>query len=270
MKAIENLWKTVNVIFTMKICCVVGRTSDVFPPDYNKHESPGYQGHPAHVYLELNILDIDRIDESRMEFSIQTYVEERWNDWRLNLSSYVGEYVEVFPQTLLQDLWVPDLMFDNAKSGVLFDLSVPNTIVEVYKDGSLSRLSSAHISNRCPTKGVAVNKTSYELFFDRKPTASYFKVFGQKAFVSNKLKKSKFEPRSHEVIFIGYSDQAKAYHFFDPNTRNVIVSRYAKFIDEINQSFEDDQKDQQWYDFPIEHTADPATETHGETNPYGL
>ncbi|KAG8175317.1 hypothetical protein JTE90_008147, partial [Oedothorax gibbosus] len=115
--------------------------SDVFPPDYNKHESPGYQGHPAHVYLELIILDIDRIDESRMEFSIQTYIEERWNDWRLNLSSYVGECVVSFPQALVQDLWVPDLMFDNAKSGVLFDLSVPNTIVEVYKDGSLGRSS---------------------------------------------------------------------------------------------------------------------------------
>ncbi|KAG8179458.1 hypothetical protein JTE90_006827 [Oedothorax gibbosus] len=127
--------------------------------------------------------------------------------------------------------------------------------------------TSAQIRNRCLTKGVAENKTPYEIFFDRKPTACYFKIFLQKAFVLNKPKRSKFEPRLHEVIFIGYSDQVKAFRFFDPNTRKIIVSRDAKFIDEINTSFEDDQQDQQWYDFPIEYPADPATDTHGETNP---
>ncbi|KAG8182854.1 hypothetical protein JTE90_002271 [Oedothorax gibbosus] len=40
-----------------------------------------------------------------------------------------------------------------------------------------------------------------------------------------------------------------------------------QFIDEINTSSEDNQQDQQWYDFPIEYPADPATDTHGETNP---
>ncbi|KAG8202129.1 hypothetical protein JTE90_010490 [Oedothorax gibbosus] len=59
----------------------------------------------------------------------------------------------------------------------------------------------------------------------------------------------------------------KAYRFFDPNTQKVFVSRDAKFIDEINQTFGDDQKDQQRYDFPSEHPADPATATHGEINP---
>ncbi|KAG8186192.1 hypothetical protein JTE90_008722 [Oedothorax gibbosus] len=135
MKALENLWVTVSVIFTIKICCAFGRYSEVFPANYNKYEPPVYQGNPAHLYINLEILDIDRIDESRMEFSIQTYIIEFWRDWRLNLSSYTFVGGQAFPQTLVPDLWNPDLVFDNAKSGVLFSLSVPNTNMVVANDG---------------------------------------------------------------------------------------------------------------------------------------
>ncbi|KAG8173924.1 hypothetical protein JTE90_028677 [Oedothorax gibbosus] len=149
MKTIEKMWIIIILNLTIKTCCVFGRTSDVFPPDYNKHKSPGYKGHPAILYLELSILDIDRIDEGRMEFCLQTYVYERWNDWRLNLSSYVGRNAVAFPQTLVHDLLVPVLVFDNAKSGVLFDLSVPNSYVRVDDDGSLALASRYNLVISC-------------------------------------------------------------------------------------------------------------------------
>ncbi|KAG8187779.1 hypothetical protein JTE90_025817 [Oedothorax gibbosus] len=131
------------------LCNYICISDGVFPPDYNKYECPDYQGRPAHLYLELGILDIDRIDEGRMEFSLQTYIKERWTDGRLNLSAFSGERGRAFPQTLVQDLWVPDLVFDNAKSGVLFGLTLPNTHVKVEKDGRLGRTSRYNMVISC-------------------------------------------------------------------------------------------------------------------------
>ena len=50
------------------------------------------------------------------------------------------------------------------------------------------------------------HKTPYELWFDRKPTIQYFKMFGSKCFVKNKnTNLEKFEDKADEDIFLGYS-----------------------------------------------------------------
>ena len=57
-----------------------------------------------------------------------------------------------------------------------------------------------------------LNKTSYELFYNRIPKVSYFKIFGCKCFILNtKDALDKFDARSNEGIFVGYSTQSKVY-----------------------------------------------------------
>ena len=51
-----------------------------------------------------------------------------------------------------------------------------------------------------------LNKTSYELFYERIPKISYFRVFRCKCFILNtKDNLDKFDSKSDEGIFIGYS-----------------------------------------------------------------
>ncbi|GBN57669.1 hypothetical protein AVEN_132932-1 [Araneus ventricosus] len=117
---------------------------NIFPPDYNKQESPSIPGKPVSLFIDLGVMDIDRIDESSMEFSIQTYLREIWNDQRLNLSCFLEENVRAtigIPDLVVNELWTPDLIFDNVKSGVLFSLSVPNRFIAVLRNGDLYRAS---------------------------------------------------------------------------------------------------------------------------------
>ena len=52
-----------------------------------------------------------------------------------------------------------------------------------------------------------MNKTCYELFFDRIPKIPYFKVFGCMCFLLNtKDVLNKFNTRSNEGIFVGSND----------------------------------------------------------------
>jgi len=64
----------------------------------------------------------------------------------------------------------------------------------------------------------------------RKPNVSYFKVFGCKCFVLNtKDNLGKFDAKSYEVIFVGYSNTSKAYRVFNGSTLTIEESIHVKF-----------------------------------------
>lgn len=67
------------------------------------------------------------------------YVYERWKDFRLNLTSFQQQENPVFPTYYASDIWVPNIVFDNCKDGKLFHLSVPNTYIQVTKEGEFRK-----------------------------------------------------------------------------------------------------------------------------------
>jgi len=86
-----------------------------------------------------------------------------------------------------------------------------------------------------------LNKTPYELFKGRKPNIMHLRIFGCKYFVHNNGQDAlrKFDPRSNEVIFLGYSSHSKAYKVFNKRTLCVEESVHVLF-DETNSLVEID------------------------------
>ncbi|GJX95751.1 retrovirus-related pol polyprotein from transposon TNT 1-94 [Tanacetum coccineum] len=73
-------------------------------------------------------------------------------------------------------------------------------------------------------------KTPYELLRGRKPTFGYFRVFGSKYFIYNtKDYLTKFDPKSYEGVFLGYSQNSKAYIILNKHTRKVEESLNVTF-----------------------------------------
>ncbi|GBM95568.1 Retrovirus-related Pol polyprotein from transposon TNT 1-94, partial [Araneus ventricosus] len=97
---------------------------------------------------------------------------------------------------------------------------------------------AVYIRNRCPTRGLHdENQTPFQKLFGKKPTVKHFQTFGQKAFALNKQpQKGKFDARSTECIFMGYSDENRVYRLFDSQANKVITSRDVKFINEFEKT----------------------------------
>ena len=77
-----------------------------------------------------------------------------------------------------------------------------------------------------------------ELWKNKKPNISYFKVFGSKCFILNtKDNLGKFDAKSNVGIFFGYSLSSKAYRVFNKKTMVVEESVHVVF-DESNESLE--------------------------------
>ena len=97
--------------------------------------------------------------------------------------------------------------------------------------------TSCYILNRVLIRS-SLNKTPYELWKNKKPNISYFKVFGSKCFILNsKDNIGKFDAKSNVGIFLGYSSSSKAYRVFKKKTMVVEESIHVVF-DESNESLE--------------------------------
>ncbi|GKD67305.1 retrovirus-related pol polyprotein from transposon TNT 1-94 [Tanacetum coccineum] len=77
---------------------------------------------------------------------------------------------------------------------------------------------------------VILGKTPYELLRGRKPTLDYFRVFGSKCFILNtKYYLTNFDPKSYEGVFLGYSQNIKAYTILNKHTRKIEESLNVTF-----------------------------------------
>jgi len=92
-----------------------------------------------------------------------------------------------------------------------------------------------------------LNKTPYEVFNGGKPNIMHLRVFGCKCYVHNNGKDAlgKFDPRSDEEIFLGYSSHSKAYKIFNKRTLCVEGSVHVPF-DETNFLIENDAQNEEF------------------------
>ncbi|GJU75709.1 retrovirus-related pol polyprotein from transposon TNT 1-94 [Tanacetum coccineum] len=89
--------------------------------------------------------------------------------------------------------------------------------------------TSTYIINRITIRYI-LGKTPYELLKGKKPNLNYFKVFGIKCFILNtKDYLTKFNPKSYESVFLGYSQNSKAYIILNKQTMKVEESLNVTF-----------------------------------------
>ena len=66
-------------------------------------------------------------------------------------------------------------------------------------------------------------KTPYKPWKGRKPNVKYFRILGSTCFIlKDRENVGKFDTRSNEGIFLGYSSSSKAYRVFNKRTSKVV------------------------------------------------
>nr|GEU61288.1 hypothetical protein [Tanacetum cinerariifolium] len=75
-----------------------------------------------------------------------------------------------------------------------------------------------------------VDKTPYELWYEKVPNLSYLKVWGCEAHVKRDTI-DKLQQRSVKCIFIGYPKETMGYYFYFSPENKIVVARYAKFFE---------------------------------------
>ena len=97
--------------------------------------------------------------------------------------------------------------------------------------------TACYIINRAMLRPI-LDKTPYELLGGRPPSIAHLRVFGCKCFVHNNGKDNlgKFDARSDEAIFLGYSPTSKAYKVLNKRTKRVEESIHVVFDENVTTS----------------------------------
>jgi len=86
------------------------------------------------------------------------------------------------------------------------------------------------LRNRCPTRSLQHGTTPYQAIFGKKAILQTLKVFGCIAYVHIPSQlRSKRDAKATKCIFLGYSEDEKAYRLLDISSSKIIISRDVKF-----------------------------------------
>ncbi|KAF8783371.1 Retrovirus-related Pol polyprotein like [Argiope bruennichi] len=125
-----------------------------------------------------------------------------------------------------------------------------------------------HCKNVSPTVAVT-GMTPYEKWSGDKPNLEYLRVFGCRAFVHiPKEKRTKWDAKAREMMFIGYCQDRKGYRLIDPVTNEIINARDVHFLENQMYNLMNDGKpkfyDDSLFSGSISNSSD--NETNNDSN----
>lgn len=148
---------------------------------YNPRISPDYElDHATRVAVQIHVLSIDSINEQSMDYSLNIYLRQRWMDPRLQFINHSRSAWLELDTKIMQKVWVPDTFFRNEKKGAFHDVTVPNRLMHLYRNGTIyysMRLSvtlSCHMglqkypldSQKCPILIASYGYTMENIIYE--------------------------------------------------------------------------------------------------------
>ncbi|CAF0998275.1 unnamed protein product [Adineta steineri] len=108
---------------------------------YDRRIRPFFdQRRACNVTMTIHINTISAINEVNMDYNTDLIFRQSWYDPRLNYSGtdWAAKSPEItLHYSLIDRIWVPDSFFRNAKEGKRSDITVPNRLIRVHRDGKV-------------------------------------------------------------------------------------------------------------------------------------
>lgn len=106
---------------------------------YDKRAWPTYGlGQPTYVKVNIYVNSIGPVNANSMEYGMDIYLRQSWQDVRLNVSKYgVTTPVTINGEDIMGKIWKPDLFFRNVKEANFHYVTVPNKLVKLGPDGEV-------------------------------------------------------------------------------------------------------------------------------------
>uniref|UniRef100_A0A671PXU9 Glycine receptor subunit alpha-2-like n=1 Tax=Sinocyclocheilus anshuiensis TaxID=1608454 RepID=A0A671PXU9_9TELE len=110
---------------------LMGRTSG-----YDARIRPNFKGPPVNVTCNIFINSFGSVAETTMDYRVNIFLRQKWNDPRLAYSEYPDSSLDLDP-SMLDSIWKPDLFFANEKGANFHDVTTDNKLLRIFKDGTV-------------------------------------------------------------------------------------------------------------------------------------
>ncbi|XP_008543811.1 glutamate-gated chloride channel isoform X3 [Microplitis demolitor] len=104
---------------------------------------------PTIVNVNIFLRSISKIDDYKMEYSVQLTFREQWLDERLKFNDFGGR-LKYLTLTESTRVWMPDLFFSNEKEGHFHEIIMPNVYIRIFPHGSVLYSIRISLTLSCP------------------------------------------------------------------------------------------------------------------------
>nr|WES13121.1 glutamate-gated chloride channel subunit E [Caligus rogercresseyi] len=104
---------------------------------------------PTIVNVNLYVRSFEKIDDVKMEYSVQITFRQQWNDNRLSFDDMEGR-IKYLTMTDSKKVWMPDTFFRNEKEGKFHNIIQPNLYIRVFPNGDILYSIRISLTLSCP------------------------------------------------------------------------------------------------------------------------
>ncbi|XP_052830227.1 glycine receptor subunit alpha-4-like [Octopus bimaculoides] len=106
--------------------------------NHDRFVAPDYEeDYPTEVSVQLYVSSVDTVSEQNMEYSVTILLRQLWHDPRLNYTRMSSLARLEMDSSRINNFWVPDLFFSNEKKGSFHDVTKPNRMLLIYRNGTV-------------------------------------------------------------------------------------------------------------------------------------
>ncbi|XP_062864332.1 glycine receptor, beta a [Trichomycterus rosablanca] len=117
---------------------------------YDSRIRPNFQGIPVEDKVNIFINSFGSIQETTMDYRVNIFLRQRWNDPRLRLpTDFKSDALTVDPK-MFQCLWKPDLFFANEKNANFHDVTQENILLFIFRNGDVLISMRLSVTLSCP------------------------------------------------------------------------------------------------------------------------
>ncbi|KAI7801293.1 gamma-aminobutyric acid receptor subunit alpha-4 isoform X2 [Triplophysa rosa] len=119
---------------------------------YDNRLRPGFGGPVTEVKTDIYVTSFGPVSDVEMEYTMDVFFRQTWVDRRLQ---YEGP-VEILRlnNLMVTKVWTPDTFFRNGKRSVAHNMTAPNRLFRIMKNGTILYTMRLTISAECPMKLV--------------------------------------------------------------------------------------------------------------------
>ncbi|KAM7393546.1 hypothetical protein PAMP_020409 [Pampus punctatissimus] len=123
---------------------LMGRTSG-----YDARIRPNFKGPAVNVSCNIFINSFGSIAETTMDYRVNIFLRQQWNDPRLAYAEYPDDSLDLDP-SMLDSIWKPDLFFANEKGAHFHEVTTDNKLLRIFKNGNVLYSIRLTLTLSCP------------------------------------------------------------------------------------------------------------------------
>ncbi|VDK48932.1 unnamed protein product [Anisakis simplex] len=127
----------------------VSRLLDQLIASHDRRIRPNYGGPPIEVNVTAHITTISAISEVSMDYTLDLYLRQFWQDTRLAFRSD-DESSLTIGIDMVKSIWTPDTFFPNEKKSFFHEATSHNSFLRIDNKGNVLRSIRLTVTANCP------------------------------------------------------------------------------------------------------------------------